>query len=186
MKSKEPSQELTLKEFIEKRKDLLTAASAFAALSLFAKGFIPGRLGEIISLLFVGGFALLWVELLKTFKGEKMDFVLNFFFLNVVLTGSLIIFYWLGKAWLVLKDYFFIVIWYFALVLFGPPLLGSLIAPFGFIIKKVKRRDVPDNFSIITTVLLTLSIMFIVTIGIKILIYKFSPFLDKFFKAWIK
>jgi hypothetical protein len=117
MKSKEPSQKLTIKEYIKKEKDLFTIASVFAALCLFVRAFVHGMLGEIISLFSLGNFVVVWIEILKTlklktFKREEMELLLGLFIANTMSIGLSIMIYWLWKAWLISKGYFIIASWY--------------------------------------------------------------------------
>lgn len=85
---------ITLRQFVEERKDLITVASVFVALTLFAEQFVVGLFGEIISLLFLGGFLLLWAELWGSFPNTSTTRKLAFFEEVIIYSGFALIAYW--------------------------------------------------------------------------------------------
>jgi hypothetical protein len=178
MESKNLMQELTLKEFVEKEKDLLTMVNIFAALCLFAKEFVSGVLGETISFLFFSAFVLLWFELWKNFpKGGS--FSLRRFKDISVFIGFAIIFYWLGRAWLLSKGYFIFILWIFTVELLGPPLFEKVISK---LLKGIKR----ENLQYFIKYFFALSFLCIVLLVITTLTNKFSFFFDNLFRGYIK
>lgn len=96
MSSKDNTNEkvVTLRQFVEERKDLITVASVFVALTLFAEQFVLGLFGELISLLFLGGFLLLWAELWGSFPNTDTTRKLAFFEEVIVYSGFALIAYW--------------------------------------------------------------------------------------------
>jgi hypothetical protein len=180
MESKNLSQEITIREFIEKEKNLFTATSIFAALCLFAKEFLSGTLGEGISFLFLSAFVLLWLEIWKNFPKEtNITFSLMCFKTTLVFIGFAIMFYWLGRAWFLSRGYFLLVVWLFTLALFGIPIFDKI---FPKIREKVKRKELKEFIiDVIVLVFLPLSLFVI-----GFLIEKFSFFLNSIFEKYIK
>jgi hypothetical protein len=109
-KEKEQKSEISLRDFIKERGDLISTLGIFAGLTLFSHNFISGKIGEGISFLFLSGFVLLFLELWSTFPKQRGTTRLAFFEDALVFTGFGIIAYWFVRLWFLSIDYFIVVI----------------------------------------------------------------------------
>ena len=109
-KEKEQKSEISLRDFIKERGDLISSLGIFAALTLFSHNFISGIIGEGISFLFLSGFILLFLELWSTFPKQRGTTRLAFFEDVLVFIGFGIIAYWFIRLWFLSIDYFILVV----------------------------------------------------------------------------
>lgn len=90
-------EKITLNHFVSKNIDLLTTVSIFAALAIFARDIVFGIIGEMLAILFLSGFVLLWMELCNSFPNKTITYRLSLFEQVIMFSGIAIIFYWFSQ-----------------------------------------------------------------------------------------